>query len=635
MTYENEPNKMIAGVNMKTIDVKNVRLKDSLFKERASVNRKYLLSLDNNALLQNFYIEAGIILPGLSMVENPENSYLHWGWEAPSCQLRGHYLGHWLSAASMYVASNNDFELAAKIKYIVDELERCQKRNGGKWIGSVPEKYFKFLEADDYIWSPQYTLHKTLMGLVDVFVYTNNRKALNIVNNAADWYVDWTNDLIKRKKEYAILKGEAGGMLEIWARMYEITGLDKYLVLADRYGKYLDFERLQNGEDALTDNHTNASIPEAHGAAKMYEVTKDEKWLNIVKLFWDNAITNRGMYITGANNAGEFFVPPHKMGEAISDRTQEFCTMYNMVRLAMYLFNFTKERKYQDYIERAIYNGFLAQNNKFTAMPTYFLPMKQRSKKTWSTKTRNFWCCNGTMVQSQAIYPGLCYSLDEDENTIYVNQFIPTEAAFGIKKNKIQISQRVDMNYLSGALFGEGTQEVSQKSRWSLCINIKSDEEVSVKIRIPAWAQRAAEVYGASISAVSGAMGKILLDGEDALGRIENGYICLTDVFDGKDIHLVFPTMLETEVLEGREDMAGIIEGPIVLAGIGDEASGFMLDADNLGKQLHPFVEHTYNAFPWQQTSYYAKGSLGEVSFIPLYDVVDETYTIYHNLKSE
>ena len=597
---------------MKTIDVKNVRLRDGLFKERATVNRNYLLSLDNRALLQNFYIEAGIILPGLSQVEDPDGSYLHWGWEAPSCQLRGHYLGHWLSAASMYVASNNDFELAAKIKFIIDELDRCQKRNGGKWVGSIPQKYFGFLEFDDYIWSPQYTMHKTLMGLIDVYVYTNNKKALSIANNLADWYVAWTDDLINRKKEFAIYKGESGGMLELWARLYEITGLEKYMFLAQRYSNYLDFERLQKGEDALTDNHTNASIPEAHGAAMMYEITKDEKWLNICELFWKNAVEDRGMYVTGSSNAGEFFIPPHKMGEAVSDRTQEFCTMYNMVRLATYLFNFTKDKKYQDYIERALYNGFLAQCNKRTAMPTYFLPMRQKSKKTWSSKTRNFWCCNGTMVQAQAFYPRMCYSLDEEENTIYVNQYIPSETAFGIKKNKILISQKVDMSYLSGALFGEETEEVSQKSRWSLCFNIKSDDEVTVKFRVPWWAENA---------------DSLTVNGEHAVP--DGGYITLKGKFDGKDIHILFTSKVVEEVLEGREDMVGLIDGPIVLAAVGDEAAGFKVTEAE--KQLHPFIEHTYDAFPWQQTSYYAEGNLGDVRFVPLYEVIDETYTIYFN----
>ena len=33
------------------------------------------------------------------VVDDPTTANIHWGWEAPVCQLRGHFLGHWISAA--------------------------------------------------------------------------------------------------------------------------------------------------------------------------------------------------------------------------------------------------------------------------------------------------------------------------------------------------------------------------------------------------------------------------------------------------------------------------------------------------------------------------------------------------------
>ena len=32
----------------------------------------------------------------------------HWGWESPTCQVRGQFLGHWLSAAARIVATTGD-----------------------------------------------------------------------------------------------------------------------------------------------------------------------------------------------------------------------------------------------------------------------------------------------------------------------------------------------------------------------------------------------------------------------------------------------------------------------------------------------------------------------------------------------
>jgi len=44
--------------------IREVRLLPGLFKDRMEVNRAHLMSLNNDALLQNFYLEAGIIIPG-------------------------------------------------------------------------------------------------------------------------------------------------------------------------------------------------------------------------------------------------------------------------------------------------------------------------------------------------------------------------------------------------------------------------------------------------------------------------------------------------------------------------------------------------------------------------------------------
>lgn len=56
-----------------------VHLLPGLFKERSEVNRGYLLDLELQGLLQNFYLEAGIVMPDLQVLENPETAKLHWG----------------------------------------------------------------------------------------------------------------------------------------------------------------------------------------------------------------------------------------------------------------------------------------------------------------------------------------------------------------------------------------------------------------------------------------------------------------------------------------------------------------------------------------------------------------------------
>ena len=59
---------------LQAMETGKVHLLPGLFAERAEVNRAYLMELENQGLLQNFYLEAGIIMPGLQVVEDPETT---------------------------------------------------------------------------------------------------------------------------------------------------------------------------------------------------------------------------------------------------------------------------------------------------------------------------------------------------------------------------------------------------------------------------------------------------------------------------------------------------------------------------------------------------------------------------------
>ena len=99
-------------------------------------------------------------------------------------------------------------------------------------------------------------------------------QALAILDGISDWYVDWVKDM-EVKNPHAVYSGEEGGMLEVWATLYELTDEEKYLALANAYDHPSIFRKLEEGKDALTNCHANASIPWAHGAAKQTYRTAD------------------------------------------------------------------------------------------------------------------------------------------------------------------------------------------------------------------------------------------------------------------------------------------------------------------------------------------------------------------------
>lgn len=599
---------------LKPAEKGSVKILPGVFRERMDVNRQYLLELDANCLLQNFYLEAGIILPGLQVVDNPETANLHWGWEAPTCQLRGHFLGHWISAAAKLIAADGEPELRVKLDKIVSELARCQELNGGEWVGSIPEKYFTRLIKNQYIWSPQYVMHKTIVGLSDAYIYAGNTQALDILSHLSDWYITWTEKAAETNP-HAVYAGEEAGMMEVWAQLYQLTKDEKYLTLAKRYADAGLFRKLKEGKDSLTNCHANASIPFTHGAAKMYEITGDSDWLEVIKLFWKAAVTDRGMFSTTGMNAGEFWVPPHMQGHFLGSSDQEFCTVYNMVRTASYLLKYTGEAQYADYIERALYNGFLAQQNAQTGMPAYFLPLGAGSRKKWGTKTRDFWCCHGTMVQAQTLYPELVWFTDGDKIT--AAQYIPSEFTAEMNGAKVTVSQTTGMKYYNDQAFFDEKDD-GQMSRWLLKFSVKCDKPVrfTLSLRVPEWANGV----------------ELEVNGKNTAAPVKDGWLDITADWQNDSVQVFFPSELRAETLPDMPELMSVVDGPIVLAGITGSDCG-ITGADKLNEQFMPQMEHTYGTFPWRQNSWRTRNQPQSVMFRPLYEVTDEEYTVYFTKK--
>ena len=593
--------------------IQNIRILPGLFRNRMKLNEDYLMELDSVCLLQNFYLEAGIQLPGQQSVPDPASAKLHWGWEAPSCQLRGHFLGHWLSAASLLCANEERPQLKAKIDWIVEELARCQELNGGEWVGSIPEKYFDMLRPGRYIWSPQYTMHKTILGLKDVYDRLGNRTALGILNRLADWYIRWVGS-VQESNPDAVFSGEQAGMLEVWCDLFVLTGDEKYRQLISAYEGNALFDRLDNGGDALSDDHANASIPVSHGAGRLFEITGDEIWKRRMEAFWKTAVTDRGMFSTTGSNAGEFWIPLHSHSRFICGTDQEFCTVYNMVRTADYLYRWTGDVRYADYIERAVYNGFLAQQNAQTGMPTYFLPMSPGSRKTWGSRTRDFWCCFGTMVQAQTIYPELIWFTDG--SSVSVAQYIPSSVDLELPDGSVHLTQSVHMkNYNNQVLFDE--HGGGRVSRWSIRFTVNSScgKEWTLKLRVPSWCA------GSPVISVNGTPA----DGNPVM----DGCIVLSRVWKDDTVDLFFPSEVRCEPLQDDPSLFSLVDGPVVLAGQTDGSTPVSGDLSDPSSFLVPETPHTYSTFVWQQNTYRTRNQQVNFRLVPLYDIQDEAYTVY------
>jgi DUF1680 family protein len=138
------------------------------------------MSLDSDSLLWPFRNEATLPHWEYHSSQDLEKSGKPFGgWEHSTCAIRGHFLGHYLSACARIYATSKDRETKEKADHIVEELAKCQQQNGNGYVGPIPEKFFDILESgkQGQIWAPYYVIHKVLMGLYEMYKLAGNAQA--------------------------------------------------------------------------------------------------------------------------------------------------------------------------------------------------------------------------------------------------------------------------------------------------------------------------------------------------------------------------------------------------------------------------------------------------------------------------
>lgn len=614
---------------MQPIAWNKIMMTDENLIRREQANRQYMMKLSSHNLALNFSLEAG----RYSASVIPEG--IHGGWESPTCQLRGHFLGHWLSAAAMRYAASGDMEIKAKADALVDEIEACQRENGGQWAAPIPEKYMHWIARGKAVWAPQYTVHKIFMGLLDMYEMAGNERALAVAIAFADWFYDWTS-AFSREEMDNILDVETGGMLEVWAQLYDVTRDEKHLELMRRYDRPRLFEPLLRGEDPLTNMHANTTIPEILGCVRAYEVTGEKRYREIAEAYWCCAVTTRGTYATGGQTCGEIWNPKEALNARLGEKAQEHCTVYNMMRLADALFRWTKCAEYADYIERNLYNGIFAQgywqgsymNGAVATHPTrglltYFLPLYGGAQKAWATETQDFFCCHGTLVQANATHAR--YIAYQEEADIYLCQYFGARICATVDQVEVALDCKEDT--LAGSFHMSSTSDGRQTIAPNASkyphrpgfmlqrIQVSTDAPVTftLRLRVPSWCM---------------GQPKLSVNGEAIQIEPEQGFIAIQRVWrQGDSIALELPRGVRALPLPDAPDMVAFAYGPIVLAGICNEER--MLYCDD---REHPEGLLTAdNEREWGswKTTFRTVGQDRGIRFVPLMNIGYDRYSVY------
>jgi uncharacterized protein len=589
-----------------------VRLLDGPFKEAMARDQAYLLSLDPDRLLHNFRVNAGL----------PSSAQPLGGWEAPDVELRGHSVGHYLSALALMYAGTDDERFKSRAELIVAELAKVQqaltqKGAGIGYLSAFPEEFIDRVEAPKPVWAPYYTLHKIMAGLLDVYVQCGTPQALDVLQRQADW-VKRRVDALSFDQQQAMLGTEFGGMNDVFANLYATTGNAEYLRLAQTFDHRAVFDSLANRRDALDGLHANTQIPKVIGAAREFELTGQPRYRTIATTFWTRVAKYRS-YANGGHSDEEGFFPVDQFPVHLGAESSETCNTYNMLKLTRHLFGWIPSADLMDFYERGLYNHILASQDSATGGVIYYCPLKPGAFKTFSTPNDAFWCCVGTGMENPARYTDAIYFAGDQ--SLFVNLFIPSELTWRDQ----------------GLVLRQETRFPEQDSI-RLTLTLKQPVRLSLRVRYPSWARDGMTV------AING-------KGEAYDGTPGSFATLVRHWQNGDVIDIRLPMRLRTEPLPGDPRTVALFYGPVLLAGdLGSEGLSAKTRYGTTAPELSKLPPVTIpglvfadgdpisriRAVDGRPLTFRTEGLAQphDVTLLPFFRVTDTRYTVYWRMFS-
>ena len=581
--------------------MKQVRLGEGSCKLAMEADRRYLHSLPPDRLLHTFRINAGFASSAQPLG----------GWEAPDCELRGHYAGgHYLSACALLYASTGDEELKANANTVVAELAKCQQALKSGYLSAFPVEFFDRLRERQKVWAPFYTLHKIMAGNLDMYVHCGNEQALEIAEKMADWTAGYTQSLSYEHMQ-RVLGTEYGGMGEVLSNLYAVTGKEHYLEVAQRFDKKAFFEPLAAHRDELKGLHVNTHIPQVIAAARCYELTGERRYRDIAEYFWDEVVSERSYCTGGTSNGESWNTEPGKLASELSTSTTECCCAYNMMKLTRHLFGWSPDARLMDYYERTLFNHRLGTINPEDGTMMYYLPLASGYWKTFGKPFDSLWCCTGTGSEEYAKLTDTIYF--HDENSLYVNLYIASELDWPEKGLRVRQDTRFPEE--------QGT---------TIVISAKSPAQMTVNLRIPYWVRGGnVKVNGTILPAFASSA----------------SYLSVNRLWkNGDKVELSLPMDLHIDSMPDDELVQAVMYGPLVLAGRFEPVAKDLMYGDYQPKSGDQYKVSDIIADPGKPTAWVEPdgkqpltfrtvGQSQTITMVPLYKIIRERYAVYWKMN--
>lgn len=557
--------------------LEDVEITSGPFLHAMMLNDSVLLAYDKGRLMQPFEKQAGLKESG--------QAYTNWSGGIGS-GLDGHVGGHYLSALAISYAACHDQTMKARLKerldWFIGRLKDCQDAwdsNANStmhgYVGGVPESYnvwtgFASGNFDKFrrSWVPFYNVHKIMAGLRDAWNYTGSETCRTMFLKECDWAVNLISNISDTDLQ-SLLDIEHGGMNEVLADAYAMTGEEKYLTAAKRYShNWLLNGMAAHNSTTLDNHHANTQVPKAIGFERIAELAGAKQnytqFAGAAKYFWQDVAENRTIAI-GGNSINEWFPAKDKYGDfTTSIEGVETCNSYNMLKLSEMLFNDTHDSRYTDFFENTMLNHILSAQDPVTGGYVYFTPERPQHYRVYSQVDQAMWCCVGSGMEDHGKYGEFVYSHSEGDDTLYVNLFMPTRLEW--KSKDITLTQSTNFPYES-----------------STRLKIEGSGSFKLAVRHPSW------TGGFSLK----------VNGQTVTVAENGGYAYIDRQWsDGDEVEVSLPMHITVVPLQNYTDYVAFKYGPVLLGAktSDDNLVGLYADDSRMGHIASGEQKNLYSA---------------------------------------
>lgn len=449
----------------------------------------------------------------------------------------------WLEAVAYILAAEPDEELKQRADAVISLIGRAQQPDGyfnTYYILKEPGKRFQNLCEGHEL----YTLGHMIEAAVAYEQATGETKFLEIVSRMADLVTE----------TFGPGEGKIHGMpgheeIELaLVQLYEATGKRQYLETAkyfidvrgtgeqNYFLKEMEKEDFQNLFPEFQDyrpEYSQSHLPvrqqrtaEGHAVRAVYlysamadiaDLYEDKPLLKACEALWENIVGKR-MYVTGAIGSSgilERFTTDYDLPNDCN--YGETCASIGLALFGRRMAQITREAKYFDVVERALYNTVLAGialdgKSFFYVNPLEVWPANcmERTSREHVKSVRQKWfgvaCCPPNIARTLSSLGQYIYGYEE--NTLYVNLFIGNETELELKDGRVKI-------FLDTRFPAENTYSIQIEGEV---------RDMTLALRIPDYAEH----Y------------QVCIDGDETEYQEVKGYACIRGDLRGRTVLAAF-----------------------------------------------------------------------------------------------